>query len=122
MQIDEALQRNLALFGAQGWDEVLDFMQRGVVPTLITNEQYYVFVEIFSAFAHKQWSGWTNYQWEKCTLNADGSMTIPASLVDRWTRQANAPYDELSPEEQESDRNEARKMVELAIKLFYSVA
>lgn len=111
----------LAQYGLQGWDEVLDLENRSVVPTLITDAQYHLFVEIFAAFAHKQWSGWTLYQWEKCELNEDGTMTIPKWAVDRWTRQANAPYDDLLPQEQESDRNEARKMVELAIKMFWSV-
>jgi len=111
----------LSHYGLNSWTEVLEFTKRGVVPTIMDDIYYHMFVEIFAVFAHEQWSGWTKYEHSKCTLNADGTMTIPKQLVDRWSRQSLTSYDDLSPQEQESDRVEARKMVELAIKLIYSV-
>lgn len=118
----EALRANaLRSYGVDTWEEVLTLENQSVIPTLITDAQYHAFVEIFSVLAHAQWAGWTQYEHSKCVRNADGTMTIPKWAVDRWTRQSQTTYDDLSPEEQESDRNEARKMVELAIKLFWSV-
>ncbi len=39
------------------------------------------------------------------------SVVIPPPLVDRWTRQINTSYDDLSPSEQDSDRAEADKFL-----------
>jgi len=39
--------------------------------------------------------------------NEDGSVTIPADKVKRWTRQMNMPYSELSEDEKNSDRHQA---------------
>jgi hypothetical protein len=38
---------------------------------------------------------------------------IPKWAVDRWTRQMNTPYADLSEEEKESDRREGDKFLEL---------
>jgi hypothetical protein len=65
-------------------------------------------------YAHDAWSGWMKYLFEKSTRNPDGSVTIPKELVDRWTRQMNIEYDRLPENEKESDRKEARKMMEIA--------
>ena len=48
-----------------------------------------------------------------CTQNPDGSMTIPVEKVDRWQRQMQTPYAELSEGEQESDRIEADKTLKI---------
>lgn len=69
--------------------------------------------EKLSEYAHKAWSGWMNYLFEKSTLNEDGTVTIPKWAVDRWKRQANTKYSELSVSEQESDRKEADVMIEI---------
>jgi hypothetical protein len=57
------------------------------------------------------WAHWTRYQFSKCVQNADGSLTIPADLVERWARQANTPYTGLTEREKESDREQADKML-----------
>ena len=57
--------------------------------------------------AHVAWSGWISYMFSKCLVNPDGSLNIPAELVERWTRQMNTPYAELSESEKDSDRREA---------------
>jgi hypothetical protein len=41
----------------------------------------------------------------------DGTVAIPASLVQRWKRQMETPYKELGETEQESDRAEANQML-----------
>ena len=47
------------------------------------------------------------------TKNEDGSVTIPQELVERWERQTATPYAELSGPEQDSDRKEADKFINL---------
>lgn len=63
--------------------------------------------EKLAALAHERWIGWMSYMLAKCVKNSDGSITIPAPLVQRWTRQMNTPYAELPEGEKESDRVEA---------------
>lgn len=70
-------------------------------------------IEQLADLAHKQWSGWMEYLFSKCTMNDDGTMTIPKWAVDRWKRQMVTDYIDLSEEEKESDRVEARKVMEV---------
>ena len=67
--------------------------------------------ERLSEYAHKAWSGWMTYLFEKSQLNADGTVTIPKWAVDRWTRQLNTTYFMLSLREKASDRNEADEIL-----------
>ena len=62
---------------------------------------------------HQLWSGWTQWFFQCGTQNPDGSITIPADLVARWQRQIATPYSELSPGEQDSDRLEADKVLQV---------
>lgn len=68
--------------------------------------------ELVAAAAHAAWSGWTKYMFNKVTYNPDGSATIPADLVRRWTRQMNTSYSELPESEKESDRVEADRYLQ----------
>ena len=52
---------------------------------------------------HGIWSHWMKYQFSKC-LSSLGERIIIKGLVERWTKQMNTPYNELSEEEKESDR------------------
>lgn len=63
--------------------------------------------------AHESWVGWMSYLFQKSTLNGNGTVTIPAGLVERWTRQMNTPYDNLPDEEKQSDLDEADKILEI---------
>lgn len=67
--------------------------------------------EKLAELAHSQWSGWIGYMFSKGTLHADGTLTLPKWAVERWTRQMNTPYAELSEEEKTSDRIEADKFL-----------
>lgn len=64
--------------------------------------------------AHDAWSGWMEYLFGKSQTLEDGSVVIPASLVERWKRQMHTPYSELSEEEKESDRAEADRYLSAA--------
>lgn len=59
--------------------------------------------------AHDVWSHWMLYMFDQCIENKDGSMTIPAELVERWERQAITEYEDLTKKEQDSDLDIARK-------------
>lgn len=69
--------------------------------------------EKLADLCHRQWSGWMRYMFEKGTFNKDGSWTMPSYLVDRWVRQMITPYLQLSEKEQDSDRNEADRFLEV---------
>lgn len=63
-------------------------------------------METLAAIEHGRWSHWQKYLHEQCKRNEDGSLTIPADLVSRWTIQANTDYSELSEKEKNSDREQ----------------
>ena len=69
--------------------------------------------ELLADLCHSQWSGWMKYLFSKCSNNGGGALIIPAQFVTRWKRQLSIPYSELSKEEQDSDRKEADKFIEL---------
>ena len=69
--------------------------------------------EQVAILCHSQWSGWMDYLFSKGTFAADGSWTMPSEFVQRWQRQSDAPYMDLSEGEQESDRKQADKFIRL---------
>jgi hypothetical protein len=42
-------------------------------------------------------------------IEDDGSLSIPADLVDRWARQIATAFEDLSEAEKESDREQVRR-------------
>ena len=69
--------------------------------------------ELLSDYAHETWCGWMKYMFSKAEVNADGTWTMPKWAVERWQRQMNTKYSELSEEEKKSDREEADKMLDI---------
>lgn len=53
---------------------------------------------------HEIWAAWMTYVFNRSRQNKDGSVTIPKDLVDRWCKQIATPYENLSVQEQESDK------------------
>lgn len=70
-------------------------------------------LEALAVVEHERWSHWQRYLHSKCRPGDDGSLTIPADLVRRWSAQITTPYDELSDSEKESDRDQVRKTLEV---------
>lgn len=70
-------------------------------------------LEALAAVEHERWSHWQRYLHSKCTPGDDGTLTIPAELVGRWSAQITTPYDELSEVEKKSDRDQVRKTLEV---------
>ena len=69
--------------------------------------------EALAGYAHDAWAGWMNYLFSKSDRNADGSYVIPKELVERWERQVSTGYADLPENEQNSDREEADKMMKI---------
>ena len=67
-------------------------------------------LERMAAQAHKSWSGWMEYLFKMSARNADGTVTIPGNLVERWERQIATTYADLTEPEKQSDRVEAQRM------------
>lgn len=65
--------------------------------------------EALAELCHDQWSGWMEYLFGLCIKQEDGNVVIPSQFYNRWHRQMNTPYAELSESEQASGRREARK-------------
>jgi len=40
--------------------------------------------EALASYAHSAWAGWMSYLFEKSVAIGDGTMLIPAPLVERW--------------------------------------
>ena len=70
------------------------------------------FVEELSALEHDSWARWMKHLFSQCTpvyasiYNEIGGMLIPFRLVNRWKRQIDTPYGQLSEAEKQSDRDE----------------
>lgn len=52
------------------------------------------------------------YLFEVSIENEDGTVTIPASKVNRWKRQMNTKYDDLPDSEKRSDIEQAMKVID----------
>jgi len=70
-------------------------------------------IELLADYEHDRWSRWQRHLFSKCISNEDGSLIIPKEFVDRWSRQMNTDYNNLSDDEKESDRKEARNILNL---------
>lgn len=70
-------------------------------------------IEILADIEHQGWSNWMKYLFSQSTENKDGSVTIPKDKVERWKRQIDTKYKDLSDKEKESDRKEVRKFLKV---------
>jgi len=68
-------------------------------------------IDKLASYEHNRWSRWQKYLFTKCIINKDGSYTIPKEFVDRWTRQMNTRYIDLSEQEKDSDKKEAIRIL-----------
>jgi hypothetical protein len=67
--------------------------------------------ERLSDAVHKIWVNWMVYMFSVCIKNSDGSVTIPKEKVERWMRQINTDYNDLSEKEKDSDRHIVSKFL-----------
>lgn len=66
-------------------------------------------------YAHDAWSGWVKCFFLK-TVQTGDTVEIPAELVRRLKRQMETPYQDLPPDEQKSDMDEAEKIINILLK------
>lgn len=67
------------------------------------------FIEQLADKEHASWARWMDYLFNRCDIERgkDGfRYVIPHELVERWKRQVDTPYAELSEQEKQSDRDE----------------
>jgi len=66
-------------------------------------------LEDFARIEHERWTHWQMYMHSKGARQPDGSLLIPADLVERWDRQLSTRYEDLSEKEKDSDREQVLK-------------
>lgn len=76
------------------------------------DEEFDVLREELANLCHEQWVGWMNHLFAN-GVSEWGAFTIPAEFAERWRRQMKTPYSGLSKSEQDSDRREADKFLEV---------
>jgi len=69
-------------------------------------------IEVLANIEHIQWARWQKYLHSKCVKDKDGNLVIPVEFVERWERQINTPYAKLTEDEKESDREEAKRVLD----------
>jgi len=82
-----------------------------------TDEALQSLMEDLAAIEHQRWATWQEHVHDHCVRQTDGSLVLPAELVARWERQIATPYQSLSEEEKESDRDQVRRYLPLVRKL-----
>lgn len=70
-------------------------------------------IDFHADLEHEIWSSWMQYMFTKGTFNPDGTWTMPAWAVERWTKQMRTIYYELSDKEKDSDREQVQKHIDL---------
>ena len=65
--------------------------------------------EKLAGIEHQRWADWQKYVHNKGTKNEDGSLTISKELVDGWEKQINTPYEGLTKEEKDADREQVKR-------------
>lgn len=68
-------------------------------------------LEAIASVEHERWAHWQEYLHSQCEQFDDGSLRIPAHLVARWKDQATTAYADLTEDERDSDREQAREYV-----------
>ena len=80
--------------------------------------------ELFEKLAdieHQRWADWQNFLHSKCKIKTKAALAgmsvikinngliIPQDCVERWERQINTPYSELTKKEKDSDREQVMR-------------
>ena len=76
-------------------------------------------IEALADKEHASWARWMDYLFSKCTKTMHGDMVIPMELALHWKIQTNKPYERLSEQEKQSDREEVAHILPI-IKEYHS--
>lgn len=74
-------------------------------------QQLVASIDMLAAVEHQRWAHWQNYLHSEGTKLADGSLLLPPDLVARWEKQIQIPFENLSDDEKESDREQVQKYI-----------
>ncbi len=69
--------------------------------------------ESLASVQHDIWAHWMRYLLSVCERSNDGRYIIPAEMANRWEKQINSVYIDLSEKEKDSDREQADKVLRL---------
>lgn len=75
-------------------------------------------LETLASIEHERWSHWQRYMHDKGVRNPDGSLTLSPVLVAHWERLIATPYNQLTEQERESDREQVRRYIGVIAKSF----
>lgn len=67
--------------------------------------------EQLAELCHAQWSGWMKFLFSITVTTNPGHVVLSAHCADRWKRQMETAYADLSEAEKESDRKEADRIL-----------
>ncbi len=68
-----------------------------------------ILIDKLAAIEHQRWAHWQRYLHDQGVRLADGSLVLPARLVEKWDRQIETDYKDLAEREKESDREQVRR-------------
>ena len=68
-------------------------------------------IEKIAAVQHEIWSHWMKYLFLISEEPGDGTVIIDKEKADRWRRQMTTDYNDLTEKEKESDRTQAKKVI-----------
>lgn len=69
-------------------------------------------LEVVAEECHRQWSGWATHVLDRMERAVDrDEWALNGDWVRRWQRQIDTDYENLSTDERESDRREARRIL-----------
>ena len=77
---------------------------------IIKTDEY---LEKLADIQHKIWANWMTYLFSKCQMNPQGTAKIPKNLVDRWKKQIDTNYSDLTEKEKQLDRDQVMKFWDL---------
>lgn len=76
--------------------------------------------EKLAAIEHQRWADWQEYLFSVCFKTTSGEFVIPIFFVERWKRQIETKYIDLSEGEKEGDRNQVKRYWDLINNFFKS--
>jgi len=79
-------------------------------PTVPPNDKL---TEALAEYAHDVWSRIKLSTFEKGSEHSTGGLLIPREVVSKWRKQIDSSYYLLSEDEKESDREEAKKILNI---------
>jgi len=91
--------------------------------------------EKIADLCHKQWTGWMEYLFSRCKEDTEitspagyaykttknGDLIIPKEWVERWKRQMETDYKNLSEDEKNIDRKEADKYIDAFVPKYHNL-